>query len=63
MGTKHLGEARCICGENPQGCPLHQRVVQIDWERIPDEGIELAPTDKLAGGFPPFMETTLADMP
>jgi len=26
MGTAHLGEARCICGTNPAGCPLHQHV-------------------------------------
>lgn len=26
MGTAHLGQARCICGTHPEGCPLHQHV-------------------------------------
>ena len=34
LGTRHLGEARCICPENPEGCPLHQHVEVIDTEEI-----------------------------
>lgn len=60
MGTAHLGQARCICGSHPEGCPLHQHAVQIDYERIPDEGVELGPQEKLPG-FPPFMESMIAD--
>lgn len=55
MGTAHLGEARCICAANPEGCPLHQRVVAVDLAAIPDEGVELAADDKLPG-FPPYFE-------
>lgn len=60
MGTAHLGEARCICAANPYGCPLHQRVVAVDYDAIPDEGVELAAGDKLAG-FPPYFEPAYTD--
>lgn len=30
FGTAHLGEARCICSVNPEGCPLHQTVERIE---------------------------------
>ena len=30
FGTAHLGQARCICATNPDGCPLHQSTEVID---------------------------------
>ena len=32
FGTYHLGQARCICRESPQGCPLHQHVELVHQE-------------------------------
>jgi hypothetical protein len=47
FGTAHLGQARCICSSNPEGCPLHQRVLPID---APDRSV-CALTGEIADGL------------
>lgn len=37
IGTRHLGQVRCICPENPQGCPLHQHVEKIEVDGVEAE--------------------------